>query len=156
MALAKTAGSGLNQITLKISLKLALRACVDLKNVGSNRPCGLDLFSDVSCHFHIRFYIGVNAYCWLPCVALLVKTAPPRKSLHGAAALHGHMGGFRKVFARFSRGFREAFARLSLPKYFRERFRRAEKPKNNQFLRAAGAPAPRRRRTGAPAARKNW
>ena len=73
-------------------------------------------------------------------MALLVKTAPPRKSLHGAAALHGHMGGFRKVFARFSRGFREAFARLSLPKYFRERFRRAEKF-SYQFLRAAGAPA---------------
>ena len=39
---------------------------------------------------------------------------------------------------RFSQGFREVFARLSLQKYFRERFARAEK---NQFLRAAGAPA---------------
>ena len=39
-----------------------------------------------------------------------------------------------------ARGFREVFARLSLPKYFRERFRRAEN-KINQFLRAAGAPA---------------
>ncbi len=52
--------------------------------------------------------------------------------------------GFREVFVRFSQGFREVFARLSLPKYFRERFRRAEK-KFKQFLRDAGAPAPRRR-----------
>ena len=69
--------------------------------------------------------------------------------------LQGFSQGFRKIFARFSRGFRRVFARLSLPKYFRERFRRAEK-KINQFLRAAGALAPRRRRTGAPAARQNW
>ena len=41
------------------------------------------------------------------------------------------------------------------PIYFRERFRRAEK-QIYQSWRAAGAPAPRRRRTGAPAARKNW
>ena len=47
-----------------------------------------------------------------------------------------------EVFARFSQGFRKVFARLSLPKYFRERFRRAEKA-INQFLRAAGAPARR-------------
>ena len=67
-----------------------------------------------------------------------------------------HLGWrFRKVFARFSKGFRKVFARLSLPKYFRERFARAEQ-NSNQFLRAAGAPAAPRRRTGAPAARKNW
>ena len=44
------------------------------------------------------------------------------------------LGRFWEVFARFSR-------RFSLPKYFRERLRRAEKPKSNQLLRAAGAPA---------------
>ncbi len=56
--------------------------------------------------------------------------------------------GFRKVFARFSRGFRfkNIFVKGSLE----------QRKKFNQFLRAVGAPAPRRRRTGAPAARKNW
>ena len=49
----------------------------------------------------------------------------------------------RMGVAYFSRGFRKVFARLSLQKYFRERFARAE---TNQFLRPAGAPA----------ARKNW
>ena len=53
--------------------------------------------------------------------------------------------GFREVFGRFSEGFREVFARFfarfSLPIYFRERLRRAEKTNSNQFLRAAGAPA---------------
>ena len=61
--------------------------------------------------------------------------------------------GFRRGFAGFSLGFREVFARLSLQKYFRERFVRAEKIEiTNQFLRAAGAP--RRAVAGAPAARK--
>ena len=63
--------------------------------------------------------------------------------------------GFREVFARFSRGFRKVFARLSLQKYFRERFARAEKKIN--FCVPLGPPPHRgRRRTGAPAARKNW
>ena len=54
--------------------------------------------------------------------------------------------GFREVFARFSRGFR-----------FKNIFvKGSREQKKKQFLRAAGAPAPRRRRTGAPAARKNW
>ena len=70
--------------------------------------------------------------------------------------------GFRQVFARFSQGFRKVFARFS--QGFREAFAskifswkaRASRKKFNQFLRAAGAPAAPRRRTGAPAARKNW
>ena len=55
---------------------------------------------------------------------------------------------FRKVFVRFSRGFRfkNIFVKGSLE----------QEHKFNQFLRAAGAPAPQRRRTGVPAPRKNW
>ena len=62
---------------------------------------------------------------------------------HSFKLLQGFSQGFREVFAGFSRGFR-----------FQNIFVKGsgeQKQNSNQFLRAAGAPAAPRRRTGAPA-----
>ena len=59
-------------------------------------------------------------------------------------------------FGRFSRGFREVFARFSRGFRFKNIFVKGSREQNKSIFACRGGPRPRRRRTGAPAARKNW